>query len=113
MQVRLRCVIGRMEGGYNERLIPIRSRLRMRTPPKTIAEGSEPEITGEADNILTNTTFTFENFARVFDGGEFWRVLGVTLFYTFFGTIGAIVLGLFSALLLGPGFPRQGDLSAG
>ena len=103
----LRCIIGLMEGGYNERLIlPVTA--EDEDTAEEIAEGSEPEITGEADNILTNTTFTLENFARVFDGGEFWRVLGVTLFYTFFGTIGAIVLGLFSALLLDRDFRGKG-----
>ena len=104
---RLTCRIGAMEGGYNERLIlPVTA--EDEDAAEEIAEGSEPEITGEADNILTNTTFTLENFARVFDGGEFWRVLGVTLFYTFFGTIGAIVLGLFSALLLDRDFRGKG-----
>ncbi|MFW5881571.1 MAG: carbohydrate ABC transporter permease, partial [Roseicyclus sp.] len=74
------------------------------------AEASAPAISGVADNILFNATFTLENFARVFDGGEFWEVLGVTLFYTFFGTIGAILLGLFAALLLDRDFRGQGIL---
>jgi len=71
---------------------------------------SIPAVTGSANNILTNTTFTLDNFARIFDGDEFWRVLGVTLFYTFFGTIGAIVLGLFAAMLLNKEFKGQGIL---
>jgi len=73
-------------------------------------EATPPTVTGTSDNILTNFSFTFENFALVFDGGEFWRVLGVTLFYTFFGTIGAILLGLFASLLLDREFKGQGIL---
>ncbi|MEM1099951.1 MAG: sugar ABC transporter permease [Pseudomonadota bacterium] len=103
------CRLETMEGGYNERLI-----IPVSAPDadaaEDAAEGSEPEVSGTADNILFNTTFTTENFTDVFDGDEFWGVLGVTLFYTFFGTIGAIVLGLFAALLLDRQFKGQGIL---
>ncbi|MBM1218967.1 sugar ABC transporter permease [Ponticoccus sp. SC2-23] len=67
-------------------------------------------VRGDASNVLTNATFTFENFARIFDGREFWSVLWVTLFYTVFGTIGALVFGLFAALLLNKSFRGQGIL---
>ena len=50
-------------------------------------------MTGSGPNVLTNFEFSLENFARVFDGDEFWGVLWVTLFYTVFGTIGALVMG--------------------
>ena len=73
-------------------------------------EASVPVVTGDANNILTNLDFTLENFARVFDGREFWGVLGVTLFYTVFGTIGALVFGLFAAMLLNKEFRGQGIL---
>ncbi|MEM8980297.1 MAG: sugar ABC transporter permease [Pseudomonadota bacterium] len=73
-------------------------------------EGTEPKTTGRGDNILTNSTFTFENFARVFDGDEFWQVLWVTMFYTVFGTVGALLVGLFAALLLDKSFKGQGIL---
>ena len=73
--------------------------------------GDDPAIVrGNASNVLTNATFTWENFARVFDGEEFWSVLWVTLFYTVFGTIGALVFGLFAALLLNHAFRGQGIL---
>ena len=74
------------------------------------ADASEPEITGTSTNILTNLDFTLENFARVFDGSEFWGVFGVTVFYTVFGTVGALVMGLFAALLLNKEFRGQGIL---
>lgn len=75
-----------------------------------LAEDSAPRLTGKAPNILTNFDFTLDNFARVFDGDEFWGVLGVTLFYTVFGTVGALVVGLFAALLLDRSFRGQGIL---
>lgn len=105
----LRCVFEELEGGYNERI-----RISVSTTDKDAAEqlleASEPRVSGDADSILTNATFTFDNFIRVFDGEEFSQVLGVTLFYTVFGTIGALVVGLFAALLLNKSFKGQGIL---
>jgi multiple sugar transport system permease protein len=107
----LSCRLPEVPGGYNERLIvPLSAPGGDADAIEDAAEASEPSVSGVADNILFNTTFTMENFARVFDGGEFWGVLGVTLFYTFFGTIGAILLGLFAALLLDRQFRGQGIL---
>lgn len=73
-------------------------------------QDSDPTITGTSSNILTNSTFTLENFARIFNGEEFVEVLWVTLFYTVFGTIGALLVGLFAALLLNKSFKGQGIL---
>ncbi len=106
----LTCDFGDLEGGF-------RDRLRM---PATVDQAfldSEVEldetkmsISGTSDNILTNSELTFENFRRVFDGGEFWSVLGVTIFYTVFGTVGALLFGLFAAMLLNKEFRGQGIL---
>ena len=68
------------------------------------------ELTGEAESALWNAEFTLRNFVRVFDGAEFWGVLGATLFYTVFGTLGALVVGLFAALLLNKTFRGRGLL---
>jgi len=106
----LTCDLGDWKGGYRETLII----------PVTIGQAyldaglrpqdSDTSVTGSASNVLTNTTFTLDNFARVFDGDEFWGVLGVTLFYTVFGTFGALIFGLFAALLLNKSFRGQGIL---
>ena len=106
----LRCDLGDWEGGFRTRL-----RLEVVADAGFIAAGADPEdsppqITGSADNILTNTTFTLENFARVFNATEFWEVMWVTIAYTVFGTVGAIVMGLFAALLLNHSFRGQGVL---
>jgi len=105
----LRCAYDRLAPGFNERLrIPVAA--ADEDAMEEAAEGSPPEISGRADSVLTNFTFTFDNFARVFDGDEFWGVLGVTLFYTVFGTFGALIVGLFAAMLLNTSFRGQGIL---
>ena len=75
-----------------------------------IEDETEALATGRADNILTNTEFTLENFARIFDDDEFLTVLWATVFYTVVGTVGALVVGLFAALLLNKSFKGQGVL---
>lgn len=106
----LSCDFGDIEGGFRETLeIPV----TLQADPAALEEaleGSAPLITGQADNILTNSEFTFENFARVFDGSEFWTVLYATMFYTIFGTVGALLFGLFAAMLLNKSFRGQGIL---
>lgn len=71
---------------------------------------SKPVFTGDADNILTNSVFTLDNFRKVFSTSEFWSVLRVSLYYTVFGTLGALVFGLFAAQLLNTTFPGRGLL---
>ena len=105
----LNCDFGTLEGGQGDRLlIPIS--VSDKESAESAIKETEPTITGTSSNVLTNTTFTFDNFNRIFDGDEFWGVLGVTLFYTIFGTIGALVVGLFAALLLNKEFRGQGIL---
>jgi multiple sugar transport system permease protein len=106
------CELGTLEPGFNERLrVPVMLAQGVdEDTAEEAAEGSEPEVRGEADSILTNSEFTFENFARVFDGDEFWTVMWVTLFYTVVGTLGALLFGLFAALLLNKSFRGQGIL---
>ncbi|MCO6384345.1 carbohydrate ABC transporter permease [Oceanicola sp. 502str15] len=105
----LTCDLGEVEaGGRSEIRVPI-----LADDPEAMEdplEDSEPEVVVKAPNILTNFEFSLENFARVFDGGEFWSVLWVTLVYTVFGTIGALVMGLFAAMLLNKSFRGQGIL---
>lgn len=104
------CDFGDIEGGFNMRIrIPV-TLAGDRDVLEEAAEDSAPVVTGSSDNILTNVDFTLENFVRIFDGGEFWGVLGVTIFYTVFGTIGALVFGLFAAMLLNRSFKGQGIL---
>lgn len=106
------CDLGTLEPGYNERLrVPVTlADGAEEDAAEEEAEGTEPVVRGEADSILTNADFTLENFAKVFDGDEFWTVMWVTLFYTIFGTVGALLFGLFAAMLLNKSFRGQGIL---
>lgn len=106
----LSCDLGDWEPGYRETLtIPVvvgQAYLDNGIRP----QDSPAATTGRSSNVLTNTTFTLDNFARIFNGKEFFEVLWVTLFYTVFGTIGALLVGLFAALLLNKSFRGQGIL---
>jgi multiple sugar transport system permease protein len=104
------CDLGDLEGGARDEVELFVSVDGDEEAIEEAVEGSEPQLTGSGKNILTNAEFTTENFARVFDSDEFWGVLGVTMFYTVFGTIGALVFGLFAALLLNKEFKGQGIL---
>ena len=106
----IRCDLGDFEGGHREQI-----RIPATAGQSFIDAGGEgaadaPVMTGASENILTNADFTLDNFRKVFDGSEFWGVLWVTLFYTVFGTVGALVFGLFAALLLNKSFSGQGVL---
>lgn len=102
------CDFGDMDGGARERL---RLPVDVSGDPdaaEAAVEDSEPDVTGGGKSALTSGGLSLKNYAQLFDGGEFWTVLWVTLFYTVFGTIGALLMGLFAALLLNKSFRGQG-----
>ncbi|TLP55529.1 sugar ABC transporter permease [Parasedimentitalea maritima] len=102
------CDFGDMDGGARERLrLPVLATDDVDALEDLVKE-TKPAMTGAGPSMLTNFEFSMENFTRLFDGGEFWSVLWITLFYTVFGTIGALVMGLFAALLLNKSFRGQG-----
>lgn len=68
---------------------------------------SKPIVEGTAPNALIAEPFTFANFAKIFSLHEFKSVLIVTFAYTFFGTVGALVFGLFAAQILQHQFPGR------
>ncbi|ATG47952.1 transporter [Celeribacter ethanolicus] len=106
----LLCDLGDWEGGYRETLnIPVVTEQAWFDAGADV-EDTPAEVDGKASFVLTNGEFTLENFVSVFDGGEFWSVLGVTLFYTIFGTLGAMIMGLFASMLLNHSFKGQGIL---
>ncbi len=100
----LRCELGNLEGGYRERL-KIEATVEQAFLDSPIKpRDSKPVMTGDSENILTNAELTLENFRKVFAASEFWSVLKVTIYYTVFGTAGALILGLFAALLMNQAF---------
>lgn len=69
---------------------------------------TEPRTQGSSSSSLTNAEFTLDNFRLVFSADDFWDVLYATTFYTVVGTVGALVFGMFAALLLNQSFRGQG-----
>lgn len=65
---------------------------------------SKPVASFTAYNVMTSFDFTLANFERVFSAAEFWDVLKVSIYYTVFGTAGALLLGLFAAQILQKAF---------
>ncbi|MDA8001516.1 MAG: sugar ABC transporter permease [Alphaproteobacteria bacterium] len=108
----IRCDFNTAKPGFSARIrIPVT--LAPNTTPDTARQtlrNSAPKTQGKGDNILTNSTFTTDNFARIFDSREFLAVLGATAFYTVFGTVGALAAGLAAALVLNRPFRGKGLL---
>ncbi|MEL6584944.1 MAG: sugar ABC transporter permease [Pseudomonadota bacterium] len=106
----LRCDLGDWEGGFREQIrMPVTADAAFFAAGADLIDGALV-VEGRSTNVLTSNEFTFENFARIFDGDEFWAVFGVTMFYTAFGTLGALLFGLFAAMLLNKSFKGQGIL---
>lgn len=106
--LKLNCDLGDFEGGQRENIeidVTVSQEFLDADPD---LDNTPTIVTGSSDNILTNAEFTLENFIRIFDGREFWTVIFTTLFYTVVGTIGALVVGLFAALLLNKEFKGKG-----
>ena len=64
----------------------------------------KPSMSAEADAILLNATFSWKNYRALFRADDFWEVIKVSLIYTIGGTGGALLLGLFAALLMAQPF---------
>lgn len=104
----LSCDLGDFEGGQRENIEIDVTVSQAFLDADVDLDETETIVTGSGENILTNADFTLDNFIRIFDGREFWTVIFATMFYTVFGTIGALVVGLFAALLLNKEFKGKG-----
>jgi len=104
----LNCSLGEFGGGQRETLeISVIAKQEFFDKRIKLTD-SVVKVTGRGENVLTNSEFTLKNFGYIFDSSEFWTVIYATLFYTVFGTIGALVVGLFAALLLNIDFRGKG-----
>lgn len=100
----LSCELGNIDGGFRDRVsLEVEANADYLANPVN-PRNSKPTSLGITDNILTNFEFTLENFQKIFSSSEFWSVLRVSMYYTIFGTVGALVLGLFAAQLLNTAF---------
>jgi len=101
---KLDCIVGTMDPRARDEIL-IRAKVEPEITAAPISpRASKPIMGGNAPNVLTSLKFTFDNFSRLFDSREFWNVFWVTISYTVFGTIGALLLGLFAAQLLNTKF---------
>ena len=69
---------------------------------------SKPRGVADADNILTNLKFSLKNFQKILQKNETIENIKVTFLYSFFATIGALLLGISAALLLEKNFLGKG-----
>ncbi|XWN32050.1 MAG: sugar ABC transporter permease [Devosia sp.] len=106
----LACALGAFDPGARETL-----EINVRATEAYLANPINPRdtevlTTASASNVLTSLSFSLDNFIAVFDSDEFLTVLWVTIVYTLFGTLGAIVLGVIAAQLLNREFKGRSIL---
>ena len=68
---------------------------------------TKPEASFQTKNVLTSFEFTLSNYFKLFSSAEFWNVLKITIYYTVFGTAGALLMGLFAAQIMRSVFPGR------
>ncbi|MCI5078067.1 sugar ABC transporter permease [Oricola sp.] len=100
----LLCTLGDVEARFRDRVqIEVSADQAFIDNPVEIRD-SEAVSHATSQNVLTSFEFTLENFDKIFSASEFWQVLRVTVYYTVFATLGAIILGLFAAQMLNSAF---------
>ena len=100
----LRCELGMLEGKARGRIRIGITATDGFAGDKSSFKASVPAASFTAYNVMTSLDFTVKNFERVFSAAEFWDVLKVSIYYTVFGTAGALLLGLFAAQILQKAF---------
>ncbi len=94
------CNFGNWQAKYRENFeITIQSK-NGKIIDKKIIKSQKPFLSGKADNPLLTTNFTLVNFKKVFYENNFVELLLTTFYFTFFGTVGAIVFGILAAQLV-------------
>lgn len=106
----LTCSLGDFAPGHREKLNFTGTVSQVYLDNGINPKKSKPQFVGKPENILTNSVFSLVNFKKIFSSSDFWTVLRVSLAYTIFGTMGALILGLFAAQLLNTPFKGRGFL---
>ena len=100
----LKCEFGNWPKKYKEKLqFTFQNNLNKEISINEI-KSSKPKLSGKSQNILLTYKFTFDNFKKVFKDDEFIDLLLTTFYYTFFGTIGAIIFGILAAQIVNQKF---------
>ncbi len=101
---KIKCDFGTWKAGYRENFeIFIKDTGDGQIDAKII-KSFKPRLKGRSDNVLLTSDFTLKNFKQVFSDNNFLELLMTTFYFTFFGTIGAILLGIFAAQLVNQRF---------
>ena len=103
------CELGALPAKHRERIsVGLRARSDFVAADFEHPRSQPAQSSVSSDNALTNFAFTLRNYRQIFSSDEFWGVLKVSIYYTLFGTLGALVLGLFAAQLMLKSFPGRG-----
>ena len=101
---KLICTLGKLKAKSSGKIILEVSRNDSWVNIDDNPKKQKPTASFTTTNILTSFDFTLENFKKIFSANEFWQVLKITIYYTVFGTAGALLLGLFAAQILQKSF---------
>ena len=101
---RVQCDFGNWSKKYREQFVIFFETKNGEKIDKKQFKLNKPNLKGKADNILLTSDFTLSNFKKVITNYEFKDLLLTTFYYTFFGTVGAIVFGILSAQMVNKNF---------
>ncbi len=101
---KIKCNFGDWEAKYRENFEIIIKNINNEEINKNTIKTRKPSMSGKADNILLTTKFTLNNFKKVFYENNFTDLLLTTFYFTFFGTVGAIIFGILAAQLVNQKF---------
>ena len=101
---KVQCDFGNWSKKYREQFVIFFETKNGEKIDKKQFKSNKPNLKGKADNILLTSDFTLSNFKKVITNYEFKDLLLTTFYYTFFGTVGAIVFGILSAQMVNQNF---------
>ncbi len=100
----LACDLGNLDAKERGRIRIELEAVAADPPGKAEFRASQPVAAFSAYNVMTSLDFTLGNFRKIFSAAEFWDVLKVSVYYTVFGTAGALLFGLFAAQIMQKAF---------
>ena len=100
----LKCELGNWPKKYRENLEIVFQNTKNKKISKNEIKSYKPKLSGKSQNILLTYEFTLNNFKKVIKDKAFIDLLSTTFYYTFFGTIGAIVFGILAAQMVNQKF---------
>ena len=100
----LKCELGNWPKKYRENLEIVFQNTSNQEISKKEIKSYKPKLSGKSQNILLTYEFTLNNFKKVIKDKAFIDLLSTTFYYTFFGTIGAIVFGILAAQMVNQKF---------